>query len=293
MENRSPRHASKDWRTEFMAGLKVGVPIALGYFAVSLAVGLYWMKSGFTPFASGIFSALNVSSTGEFAALSIMAARGGLFELALTTVLVNMRYILMSASLAQRLAGNAGTGARLLLAFGITDEIYAVNIGRARLTASHYFGSMLLPILGWIAGTVVGAVVGEVIPPSVQAAAGILLYAMFVAIVIPPIMGSSNVAIVAAIAAAISVVLAYAPGVSALAFGWRVIIATLVAAGLGATFFPHNPAHVHESARTNESVDESRISKKQGVLGEINESGELFSESGEREAISQEDGREQ
>ena len=225
-------------KNEFAAGVKAGLPIGLGYFAVALAVGLFWMQGGFSPLASWLFSALNMSSTGEFAALKIMAARGGFFELALTTALVNLRYILMSTSLAQRLPAGTGTGTRLGLAFGVTDEIYAVNIGRPRLTPAHYFGSMVLPILGWSTGTLVGALAGTFIPDSLQAAAGILLYAMFVAVVVPPIMGSSKVAAVAGIAAGISVLLAYAPVTAGLAFGWRVIVATVAAAALGATFFP-------------------------------------------------------
>lgn len=218
--------------------MRAGIPIGLGYFAVSLAVGLYWAQAGFTPLASIIFSATSFSSTGEFASISIMAARGGLIELALTAALVNLRYLLMSASLSQRLPKSAGTGARLAIALGVTDEIYAINIGRKNLTVAHYLGSIVLPISGWSAGTFIGALAGDALPASLKAAAGILLYAMFVAIVVPPIMGSSRVAIVAAIAGGVSVVLAYAPVVNLLAFGWRVIIATLLAAGIGATFFP-------------------------------------------------------
>lgn len=226
------------WR-EFAAGVKAGAPIGIGYFAVSLAVGLYWAQAGFTPLSSLIFSVTNISSTGEFAAIKIMAAKGGFFELAFTTILVNIRYLLMGVSLSQRLPRETGTFGRLVVALGITDEIYAVNIGRTNVTVTHYFGSYLLPVIGWGSGTFMGALVGEIIPVPVQAAAGILLYAMFVAIVVPPIIGSSAVAIVAGIAAGVSVLLAYLPIVSALAFGWRVIICTIIAAGIGATFFPH------------------------------------------------------
>ncbi len=225
-------------KKELIEGIRAGIPIGLGYFAVSLAVGLYWAQAGFTPLTSIIFSATSFSSTGEFASISIMAASGGLVELALTAALVNLRYLLMSASLSQRLPKNVGIGARFAIALGVTDEIYAINIGRKNLTAAHYLGSIMLPITGWSAGTFIGALAGDALPASLKAAAGILLYAMFVAIIVPPIMGSSRVAIVAAIAAGVSVILAYAPVVSLLAFGWRVIIATLLAAGVGATFFP-------------------------------------------------------
>lgn len=246
-------------RQEVLQGMKASIPIALAYFAVSIAVGLYWAQAEFTPLASAIFSATSFSSTGEFAGIKIMAARSGLFELALTTIVINLRYALMSTSVAQRLPSGTGIPARLAIAFGITDEIYAVNIARSRLTVAHYVGSTLLPLCGWVGGTLIGAYVGSVIPPAVEAAAGILLYAMFIAIVIPPMMGSSRVAIVVGIAAAISVILAYAPYTSELAFGWRVIITTLIAASVGATFFPcsarESAAHESESiAQKSEGV---------------------------------------
>ena len=238
---------SRDVRTEFILGMKASIPIALAYFVVSIAVGLYWVQADFTPLASAIFSATSFSSTGEFAGIKIMAARSGFFELALTTILINLRYVLMSASISQRLPSEAGLPQRLLLAFGVTDEIYAVNITRPHVTVAHYLGATLWPVFGWVAGTLVGAYAGSVVPESVASAAGILLYAMFVAIVIPPVMGSSHVACVAGIAAGISVLFAYAPVLKAVAFGWRVIIATLIAAGIGATFFPHSSADTQDS----------------------------------------------
>ncbi|MDO5701387.1 MAG: AzlC family ABC transporter permease [Bowdeniella nasicola] len=234
-------------RVEALTGLRGGLPIGLGYFAVSLAVGLYWAQGGFPPLSSALFSATNMSSTGQFAAMNIMAVRGGVVELAATTALVNLRYFLMSISLSQRLDSSVGTPARLLIAAGVTDEVYALNISRWRVSTAHYLASMILPILGWTAGTLTGALVGQVIPPSVQAAAGILLYAMFVAIVVPPARGSRDVSIVVALAALASIALWVAPVVRDLQVGWRIIIATLVAAGIGATLFPVGPQEDEEA----------------------------------------------
>ncbi|NMW43628.1 AzlC family ABC transporter permease [Mobiluncus curtisii] len=227
---------------DFTAGIKAGLPIGLGYFAVSIAIGMYWAQGHLPPLSSAIFSLTNVSSTGQFAGISIIAAHGGLVELAITTLLVNLRYLLMSTSLSQRLTSTnphpVGTCKRMLLGLGVTDEIYAINIGRTHVGFAHYAGSMILPFLGWVGGTLVGAFAGTGLPKSVENAAGILLYAMFIAIVIPPFKQSSRVKIVTAIAAGTSITLTFAPLVSQLSLGWRIIIATLVAAGLGATFFP-------------------------------------------------------
>ena len=229
----------------------------MGYFAVSIAVGLAWAQNQLPPISGAIFSATNLSSTGQFADLSIMAAHGGFAELALTTVLVNLRYLLMGTSLSQLLtATNArpvGTLKRLIISYGITDEIYAVNISRPRITFAHYFGSTLLPILGWTAGTLVGAIGGGVLPESLRSASGVLLYAMFIAIVVPPFKASRQVKIVSAIAAALSFGMWAAPVLSELSSGWRIIIATVLAAGIGATAFPREehaaPASVEGAAQ--------------------------------------------
>ena len=214
------------------------MPIGAGYFAVSLAIGLYWAKGGLPPLASAVFSATSMSSTSQFAGITIIVGHGALLELAATTLIVNLRYLLMSVSLAQRLDRRVSIPARLLIAAGVTDEIYALNVSRRRPTARYFVGSMLAPVAGWSGGTLTGAYLGEVIPAAVQSAAGILLFAMFVAIVVPPAKGSAYIRIVVVIAGAVSVALAFLPGVRDLEAGWRIIIATCVAAGIGASVLP-------------------------------------------------------
>ncbi|MDO5726390.1 MAG: AzlC family ABC transporter permease [Bowdeniella nasicola] len=222
----------------FSAGLRAGIPIGLGYFAVSLAIGLYWAHGAYPPLAAAIFSATNMSSTGQFAAITIALAKGGIFELAATTLLVNLRYLLMSISLSQRLDPQLSTGKRLALAAGVTDEIYALNISRPTVQIRYYLASMILPIAGWTCGTVTGALAGQVIPPSLQSAAGILLFAMFIAIVVPPALSSHPVRVVIAVAGACALVLAFTPVIRELDVGWRIIVATCIASALGATCYP-------------------------------------------------------
>lgn len=218
------------------AGLGDGVGIALGYFTISMAFGLTSVRSGLTPLVATVISFTNLSSSGQFAGVTIASQLGSLAEIALTVLLINARYILMSFSLSQRLAPEVGTKERLLMGYGVTDEIFALAMTRETVTAPYYLGLMALPVAGWTGGTIVGALLGESLPPSLQSAAGVLLYAMFVAIVVPPLRASARVAGVVAIAAAVSLGLAALP--VPLATGWRLIIATCVAAGVGATVFP-------------------------------------------------------
>lgn len=168
----------------------------------------------------------------------MILAGGALVQLAVTVALVNLRYLLMSFSLSQRLAPGTGVLQRLIIAYGITDEIYALAMARPVVRFAYYVGLMVLPVAGWTGGTLTGALVGEVLPTSLHSAMGVLLYAMFVAIVVPPAKASRAVRVVVLVAAVVSSLLVVVPGIRELQVGWRIIIATLVAAGLGATLFP-------------------------------------------------------
>ena len=221
----------------FGAGLRDGIPIALGYFTVSIAFGLAAAAIGFPTLGLALMSATNLSSSGQFAGVAVVAG-GTLVELALTTLLVNLRYLLMSMSLSQRLQPGTSTLGRLVVAYGVTDEIFAVELGHRVVRARYATGLMALPILGWTSGTIVGAVAGEVLPESLSGPMGVLLYAMFTATVVPAVRRSKPVAIVAALAAVASALLYYVPATSGIQAGWRIIIATLVASAIGAWLFP-------------------------------------------------------
>jgi predicted branched-subunit amino acid permease len=234
---------SREWRR----GLHDGVGIALGYFTISLAFGMACVRGGVTPLVATIISLTNLSSSGQFAGVTIATQVGSLAEIGLTVLLINARYVLMSFSLSQRLAPGVGTPQRLAMGYGVTDEIYALAMTRDAVTARYYLGLMSLPVVGWTGGTLVGALVGQVLPASLQSASGVLLYAMFVAIVVPPARASVRVAAIVAVAGTVSVLLAALP--VSLAAGWRLIIATCVAAGLGASLLP-----VPDSAPLDEEV---------------------------------------
>lgn len=184
--------------------LRDSIPIALGYFTVSLAFGLYCARMGVPTALAGLISFTNLSSSGQFAGITIIGAQGSYLELAIGVALVNLRYVLMAISLGQRLGPQVGTGRRLLLAAGITDEIYALGMGRRQVGFGDYAASMVLPIIGWTSGTIVGAAAGEVLPARLVSAFGVLLYAMFVAIVVPAAAGSWQVLAVVLGAAGLS-----------------------------------------------------------------------------------------
>ena len=221
------------------AGFRDGVPIGLGYLSVSVTFGMAAAAAGLPTAGAVLISMTNVTSAGQFAGLTLIAAGSSLIEMALTQLVINLRYALMSLSLSQRLGPEFTTRRRMLIAFANTDEIFAVAMGRtAPLTPAYMYGLAALPILGWTGGTVVGAVAGAVLSPAVRSALGVALYSMFIAIVVPPMRHSKPVQAVVAAAVIVSCVFAWTPLSQAVGSGFAIVISTLAAAALGAWLFP-------------------------------------------------------
>ncbi len=224
-------------RSPFIRGMAHGVPIMLGYLSVSFGFGIAAVRLGLSPAAAVAISALNLTSAGQAAGIEIIAAGGALVEMALTQLVINLRYALMGISLSQNLDSTFNTPRRLLVSYGITDEIYAVAVSRPEpLTARYMYGLILTPFLGWTAGTALGALAGRLLPDVVTDAMGIVLYGMFLAIFVPVARKDKRVLCVVLLAAAFSAVFKYLlPGVSG---GFAVILSALAASVAGALLFP-------------------------------------------------------
>lgn len=225
---------------DFLLGMKKGIPVALGYFAVSFSFGVM-ASEGITPLMATIISATNLTSSGQYAGVQLMMRSASYIEIVLTVLLINLRYSLMSISLSQRIDPNMKIGTKLLIGFGITDEIYALSITSPhKLTAKYMFGLISLPFLGWVSGTAVGAFGAQFFNEDLLKAMGIALYAMFIAIIIPDARRSKPILLVILIASAISCAFYYIPGIKEIGLGFKIIIATIVASLIGAIFFPIN-----------------------------------------------------
>ncbi len=220
---------------KFTKGLKAGLAIGLGYFPVSFSFGMMASSAGLPVWASLAISMTNLTSAGQFAGLTIIAASGGMGELAVSQLVINLRYMLMSLALSQKLE-KMGLIKRLVAAFGITDEIFSVAATRSgKISFSFMLGLICLPYIGWASGTLLGAIASGLMPESLSSALGITLYAMFLAIFIPPSVKNRGVLFAVITAAAISSLLYFL--LPALSSGWATIIAAVVSAALGAWLF--------------------------------------------------------
>jgi len=228
-----------DCSKDLKRGLRAGLPIGLGYFPVSLAFGFFAVSGGIPIWAAVLISLTNLTSAGQFAGTNLIIAGAGYIEIALTTFIINLRYMLMSLSLSQKVDEKITKFQRMLFSFGITDETFVVaSMESKKLTAGYMTGLIILPIAGWNLGTLVGAGVSNILPAALQNAMGIALYAMFIALIIPAARENIKVLAVIWIAVVVMCLLKYISIFSFISSGFRVIIATVAAAAAGAALFP-------------------------------------------------------
>ncbi len=226
-------------KQEFLEGIRDGIPICLGYFSVSMAFGLTAVLSGIPAWAAVMISLTNVTSAGQFAGINLLVANGAFVEIGLTTLIINIRYFLMSISVSQKLEQKMSLKERMAIAFGITDEIFAVSMQRDHeLTSAYMAGLIITPVLGWTGGTFVGAVATSLMPPVLSNAFGIALYGMFIAIIVPPARDHKNVLIAIILAVLASVACKYLPIIKNLSSGWTIILITVVVCLIAAWCFP-------------------------------------------------------
>jgi predicted branched-subunit amino acid permease len=224
---------------DFKEGCKDAIPVCLGYLAVSFAFGIEASKIGMTTFQAAMTSLLNVTSAGQFSALEVIARNGSFVELAILQFIINLRYMLMSTALSQKLSSKVPTGHRLAISYGVTDEIFALSaLKKGNLYPLYSYGLIVTSVFGWVMGTILGAFAGQIMPQRLISCLGLAIYGMFIAIIIPDTRTSKAVMAVVIAAMTLSTIFTYAPVLKMISGGFRIIIITVVVAAFAAAFAP-------------------------------------------------------
>lgn len=223
----------------FKKGLIDGLPICFGYLSVAFAFGIFAGKSGLSILEALAISMTNVTSAGQLAAVPIITGGGTLIELAITQIVINLRYALMSVSLSQKLGKSVSMLDRFIIAFVNTDEVFAVaSSNKENVGKKYLYGLILTPYLGWSLGTFLGSVAGDILPQSITSALGLAIYGMFVAIVIPVAKKSKATTFCVLTAVALCCMFKYTPVLNSVPQGFVIIICAAVASALFACIAP-------------------------------------------------------
>lgn len=226
-------------RREYREGLRDGIPICTGYIAVSFAFGIAASGKGLSTLQATVMSLTNVTSAGQYASLDSIRAGVSLLEMALLQMIINLRYLLMSTALTQKLGPEVGLRDRMLIAYGVTDEIFALSVlRRGRLYPAYSYGLITVSVFGWVLGTFLGGVAGEILPALLIACLGLAIYGMFLAIIIPPARDNRAVLCVVIAAMLLSSAMTFAPFVRTISSGMRIILITVLISALAAKFAP-------------------------------------------------------
>jgi 4-azaleucine resistance transporter AzlC len=224
----------------FLQGLKAGLPIAIGYLPIAVAFGLLARSAGLSPFITVLMSLLVFAGASQFIAVNLIALGTQAWEIVLTTLVINLRHFLMSASLSQRLAVSLAKPWRSLLAFGITDETFTVASLQSQsiLRGPFILGLNFIAYASWVLGSALGVLLAGGLPASLQASMGIALYAMFIGLLVPSLRKGWPVVIVVVAAVVSQSVMNWVPALSTLATGWKLVLSASLAAMLGAVLYP-------------------------------------------------------
>ena len=223
-----------------LEGVKDGVPIALGYFAVSFSLGIFAKKVGVDVIQGIINSFLNHASAGEYAVYSMIGAGATYVEMAIMTLVVNARYLLMSTALSQRVHPDTPMIHRIGIGFHVTDELFAISLNKPGYVNPYYcYGAFMISVFGWCAGTAIGIVAGGILPLRIVSAFSVALYGMFLACIMPAARNNRVVAITIICCFILSYLATVLPGISQISGGTRTIILTVVISTIVAILFPY------------------------------------------------------
>ena len=223
----------------FLRGMRAGVPLSLGYFAVALSLGMAAAKAGMTAFQATLTSFLINASAGEYIGFTLIAAQASYIEVFVMEAVANARYLLMSCALSQKLSPKATTAQRLLLGYCITDEVFGASISEeGYLDPKFTYGAMMVAVPGWSLGTLCGVLIGSLLPAWLVGALSISLYGMFISVFIPEAKRNKVVAALVAVSFAASCAFMKIPLFDGISEGIKIIILTVVISLIAAIIFP-------------------------------------------------------
>ena len=272
MKTKDKKYSNEN-KSAFLLGLKNGIPIGLGYLAVSFSLGIAAKTAGITPIQGFVVSLLCMASAGEYVGFLSIAAGAAYIEIAVATLVANARYLLMSTAMSQRMKPELSLKHRLLMAFGITDELFGIAIARPGYLNPYYsYGSFLTAAFPWALGTSLGIIAGNMLPLRLVSAFSVALYGMFLAVIIPPARKDKIIAGLIVICFGASYAGTVLPVLKDMTDGTRTIILTVVISALAALLFPRKMENEMKEQSDTDAKEQESVPDSLTKMNEIENS---------------------
>lgn len=219
-------------KRQYLLGVKAGVPVMMGFIPVGIAYAIMARQGGFSVAQTCLMSLSVFAGASQMMAAGMYGQGAGMAAIILTTFILNLRHIIMSVCVAERM-GKVPLPARFLAAFGVTDESFAIftTTERKNCTLWFFLGIITVTYSSWNVGTLIGAVFSDLLPALVTVALGVSLYAMFTALLVPGIKGNFRLAVLVVFTAVLNIALS-----QFVDSGWAIIASTLICAFIGVFF---------------------------------------------------------
>lgn len=236
-------------RQNIIHGLRDGTPIALGYMAVAFSLGIIAAKAGITAPEGFLSSFFTRASAGEYGTYTLVAVQAAYAEVVVMCIVANLRYMLMSAALSQKIKPGTSWVHRLLMACCITDEVFGISVARPGYTPPSYtYAAAFISTLFWATGCAVGIIAGSLLPQPIVTALSMSLYGMFLAVIIPPAHTDKNVLYALIASFLLSGLCAMAPMVGQWSSGMRTVVLTIIISAVTAWLKPIKMSDEHGAA---------------------------------------------
>lgn len=223
----------------FFSGVRDGIPIGLGYFAVAFSLGFAAREAGLTAFQGFLASLLNNASAGEYAGFTVIRENAPYWQMAVMILIANARYLLMSCALSQRFSPETPWYHRIFIGYDTTDELFGITIARpGNVEPKYFYGAMIMAVPGWSIGTFLGVIAGNILPERIVSALGVALFGMFIAIIIPPARENKIIRWAVIVSFLCSYGASVMPCLRNFSEGSRIMVLTVILSALAALFFP-------------------------------------------------------
>lgn len=224
--------SDKNSKSQYLAGVRAGIPVILGFIPVGIAYAIMARQAGFSLFETVFMSITVFAGASQMMAAGMYAQGASTIAMILTTFILNLRHLIMSTCVINRMRTEPKKR-KLLAAFGVTDETFAIftTEKEENCSGTYFLGLITGTYASWVAGSAIGAVASDFLPPIITASLGIALYAMFIGLLMPSLTHNRKLGLLVVLTAVCNSILT-----QIMASSWALILSTLVGAAVGVFF---------------------------------------------------------